>query len=57
MLPIWDLLFGTANFELRYEPTGVRDQLEPDAQNRLRRYGDGFWEQQWLGLLRLVGKA
>jgi sterol desaturase/sphingolipid hydroxylase (fatty acid hydroxylase superfamily) len=57
LLPIWDLLFGTANFELRYEPTGVRDQLEPDAQNRLRRYGDGFWEQQWLGLLRLVGKA
>ena len=29
LLPWWDQLFGTANFELRYDPTGVRDQL-PD---------------------------
>ena len=57
LLPIWDILFGTANFELRYDPTGVRDQMASPGQASLRRYGQGFWEQQWLGLLRLVGKA
>ncbi len=52
LLPWWDVLFGTANFELRYDPTGVRDQVEQG-----RNYGRGFWSQQWLGLLRLVGRA
>jgi sterol desaturase/sphingolipid hydroxylase (fatty acid hydroxylase superfamily) len=52
LLPWWDMLFRTANFELRYDPTGVRDQVEKG-----RDYGKGFWSQQWLGLLRLVGKA
>lgn len=52
LLPWWDVLFGTANFELRFDPTGVRDQVEGG-----REYGRGFWEQQWLGLLRLVGRA
>ena len=52
LLPWWDILFRTANFELRWEPTGVRDQVEQG-----RDYGRGFWAQQWLGLLRLVGKA
>lgn len=52
LLPWWDMLFGTANFAPRWEPTGVRDQLE-----RGRDYGDGFWSQQWLGLKRLVGRA
>lgn len=52
LLPWWDMLFGTANFELRYDPTGVRDQLEQG-----RDYGRGFWAQQWLGLKRLVGRA
>jgi sterol desaturase/sphingolipid hydroxylase (fatty acid hydroxylase superfamily) len=52
LLPWWDILFGTANFEQRYDPTGVRDQVEAG-----RDYGDGFWSQQWRGLLRLVGKA
>ena len=52
LLPWWDILFRTANFEHRYEPTGVRDQVE-----RGRDYGRGFWRQQWLGLLRLVGAA
>jgi hypothetical protein len=46
------VLFRTANFEARYDPTGVRDQVE-----RGRNYGRGFWAQQWLGVLRLVGKA
>ncbi|HSV78298.1 MAG TPA: sterol desaturase family protein [Ramlibacter sp.] len=52
LLPWWDVLFGTANFELRFDPTGVRDQVESG-----RDYGRGFWSQQWLGVLRLVGKA
>jgi sterol desaturase/sphingolipid hydroxylase (fatty acid hydroxylase superfamily) len=52
LLPIWDILFKTANFEQRYDPTGVRDQIEQG-----RDYGRGFWSQQWLGVKRLVGKA
>jgi len=52
LLPWWDVLFRTGNFELRYDPTGVRDQVE-----RGRNYGHGFWAQQWLGVLRLVGRA
>ncbi|MDO8439742.1 MAG: sterol desaturase family protein [Polaromonas sp.] len=52
LLPWWDMLFGTANFEPRYDPTGVRDQLEQG-----RDYGRGFWSQQWLGLKRLAGRA
>ncbi|MDR6214793.1 sterol desaturase family protein [Paracidovorax wautersii] len=55
LLPWWDMLFGTANFELRYEPTGVRDQVEPGPDGRVRDYGSGFWSQQWRGLLRLWG--
>ena len=46
------MLFGTANFELRYDPTGVRDQVE-----KQRDYGSGFWSQQWLGMKRLFGRA
>jgi sterol desaturase/sphingolipid hydroxylase (fatty acid hydroxylase superfamily) len=52
LLPWWDMLFGTANFEHRYDPTGVRDQLEQG-----RDYGRGFWSQQWLGLKRLAGRG
>jgi sterol desaturase/sphingolipid hydroxylase (fatty acid hydroxylase superfamily) len=52
LLPWWDVLFGTANFEQRYDPTGIRDQVEQS-----RDYGRGFWAQQWLGLKRLVNKA
>ena len=47
LLPWWDTLFGTANFENRYDPTGVDDQPAVD-------YGRGFWAQQWLGLKRMV---
>ena len=56
LLPWWDMLFGTANFEHRYDPTGVRDQVEPGPHG-LRDYGRGFWSQQWLGLKRLAGRA
>ena len=52
LLPWWDMLFGTANFELRYDPTGIRDQVEQG-----RDYGSSFWAQQWLGILRLMGRA
>src|SRR6187549_3850292 len=51
LLPWWDVLFGTANFEQRYDPTGIRDQVEAN-----RDYGRGFWSQQWVGLKRLFGK-
>ena len=52
LLPWWDMLFGTANFEHRYDPTGIRDQVEGN-----RDYGRGFWAQQWLGMKRLCGRA
>ena len=52
LLPWWDMLFGTANFDLRYDPTGVRDQVEQG-----RDYGRGFWAQQWRGLQRLLGRG
>ncbi len=49
LFPLWDLVFRTARFEARTEPTGIRDQLDG------RDYGRGFWAQQWLGLVRLAG--
>ena len=54
LFPLWDVLFRTANFEVRYDPTGIRDQL-PEAGNR--NYGRGFWAQQWLGVVRLWGRG
>ena len=52
LLPWWDMLFKSANFEQRYDATGVRDQGEAN-----RDYGRGFWSQQWVGVKRLFGKA
>ena len=52
LLPWWDMLCGTANFEHRFERTGLQDQV---AQGR--DYGRGFWSQQWLGFKRLAGRA
>lgn len=52
LLPWWDMLFGSANFDLRFDATGVRDQVEQG-----RDYGAGFWAQQWQGLKRLAGRA
>ena len=57
LLPWWDMLFRTVDFEERYDPTGVRDQVEPNAHGRLRDYGRGFWTQQWLGLKRLADRG
>ena len=56
LLPWWDMFFKTANFEQRYDPTGIRDQVGTDGELG-RDYGRGFWSQQWLGLKRLVGRA
>ena len=50
LLPVWDIVFRTANFEERYDSTGIRDQLPGEGE---RDYGGGFWQQQWLGLRRL----
>ncbi len=44
---IWDVMFGTANFDATYHPTGITDQLAGID------YGEGFWSQQRLGLTRL----
>jgi sterol desaturase/sphingolipid hydroxylase (fatty acid hydroxylase superfamily) len=52
LLPWWDLLFRTGNFERRFDATGIRDQVE-----RGRDYGRGFWSQQWLGVMRLLGRG
>jgi sterol desaturase/sphingolipid hydroxylase (fatty acid hydroxylase superfamily) len=56
LLPWWDMLLRSADFTVRYDPTGIRDQVEP-GPGGLRDYGHGFWRQQWLGVLRLVGRA
>lgn len=51
LLPVWDIVFGTARFGGPPEPTGVRDQWPAHGG---RDYGRGFWSQQWLGLVRLA---
>jgi len=47
LFPLWDIVFRTADFTQGFQPTGIRDQLAG------RDYGNGFWRQQWLGLMRL----
>jgi len=54
LFPFWDMMFGSADFELRWDPTGVRDQL---AEEGARDYGRGFWVQQWLGIKRLLTRG
>jgi sterol desaturase/sphingolipid hydroxylase (fatty acid hydroxylase superfamily) len=54
LFPVWDVLFRTGDFSLRYDPTGIRDQLPEEGG---RDYGRGFWAQQWLGLRRMVGRG
>lgn len=56
LFPLWDQLFGTADFRSEVEPTGIRDQL-PGPDGRVRDYGQGFWAQQWLGLQRMFNVA
>lgn len=52
LLPWWDQLFGTANFQTHCDPTGVKEPHET-----LRDDGPGLWLQQWRGLKRLLGRA
>ena len=52
LLPWWDQLFGTANFQQHLDPTGVQD---PAGQRH--DYGRGLWSQQWQGFKRLMGRA
>jgi sterol desaturase/sphingolipid hydroxylase (fatty acid hydroxylase superfamily) len=54
LFPMWDILFRTARYDRGYLPTGIMPDGEPD-------YGDGFWRQQVVGVVRLakalVGRA
>jgi sterol desaturase/sphingolipid hydroxylase (fatty acid hydroxylase superfamily) len=52
LLPWWDQLFGTANFQQQLDPTGVQD-----SAGQVDDYGRGLWSQQWQGLKRLMGRA
>ena len=52
LFPWWDMLFKTADFSNRYDPTGVRDQVEEG-----RDYGQSFWAQQKLGFMRFLSKG
>lgn len=58
LLPLWDILFRTANFTPEFVATGVYDQLPQKNSNGAiapgRQYGRGFWQQQWLGLKRMI---
>ena len=54
LFPVWDVLFGTADFSHRFDPTGIRDQLPEQGG---RDYGRGFWSLQWRGLQRLFRHA
>ena len=56
LFPVWDTVFGTADYRSAIEPTGIRDQLPP-PQGSGHDYGEGFWRQQWLGLRRMVDPA
>jgi sterol desaturase/sphingolipid hydroxylase (fatty acid hydroxylase superfamily) len=56
LFPVWDMMFGTADYGNAIEPTGIRDQL-PHPAGRARDYGRGFWSQQWLGLRRILNPA
>ncbi len=48
LLPLWDVLFGTADFKSPLQATGIEDQLQG------RDYGEGFVRQQVLGVKRMV---
>jgi len=61
LLPIWDIIFRTANFTPQFVATGIRDQLpQADAGGAVkpgREYGRGFFSQHWLALKRMVEYA
>lgn len=47
----WDSLFGSAEWRGGFRATGIADQMTG------RNYGNGFWSQQWLALVRLFRPA
>lgn len=49
LFPVWDLLFGTARYDIEPGATGIRDQAEGAW------YGDSFWQQQVVGFRRMLG--
>jgi sterol desaturase/sphingolipid hydroxylase (fatty acid hydroxylase superfamily) len=51
LFPVWDVLFGTADYRPGFVPTGIRDQVDG------RDYGSGFLRQHWLALGRMFGKV
>ena len=55
LFPWWDMVFGSADFALLPQPTGVRAQYPPPLGQGLD-YGAGFWAQQWLGLQRMLAR-
>jgi hypothetical protein len=55
LFPWWDLLFHSADFVTKPQYTGVRAQLPPPEGQGVD-YGQGFWAQQWLGLLRMAAR-
>ena len=61
LLPVWDIIFRTANFTPEFVTTGIRDQVPRTAPDGTvvpgREYGRGFWSQHWLALKRLVEYA
>ena len=61
LLPIWDIIFRTANFTPQFVATGIRDQLpRTEAGGAVkpgREYGRGFFSQHWLALKRMVEYA
>ncbi|MDR3368140.1 sterol desaturase family protein [Rhodoferax sp.] len=53
LFPWWDMFFRSADFDTPVQPTGVRAQLPP-PEGQGEDYGDGFWAQQWLGIVRMA---
>lgn len=56
LFPLWDQLFGTADFCSQVGPTGFRDQREgPDGG--VRDHGQGSRAPQCLGLQQMLNLA
>lgn len=55
LFPWWDVMFRSVSWNRDLEPTGIRDQLPVDDIPG-RNYGDGFFEQHWLALKRIVAR-
>ncbi|WP_034412374.1 sterol desaturase family protein [Derxia gummosa] len=59
LFPVWDMLFGTADFRRFDGACGIDDQ-QPGHSRRFpagRDYGRGFLAQQWLAIARILGRA